>query len=179
MNMILLIRVFLLIAYITVSFPVALLFIGSPGLGSHAPKAILFSWGILPLEYASSSGVQPSVASVFVALVFLVFYLLCLFSLTTFCARSSRVAIAFSPLLMHIVGVAVALIIVTRNGWHGVDATPAFLATSYITAALLGGAYVLADWLLARKPNKGAAPNGGLAAPLDNSGVSQGPPSVS
>jgi hypothetical protein len=178
MNRTILIRSFLLIMYIVVSLQVALLYIRSDGRGSHAPKAILFSWGILPLEYALASEVQSRVASVF-ALVFPVFYLACFFSLTTFCARSSRVAIAFSPLLIHAVGVVLALFVATHNGWHGVDATPAFLTNSYIAAALLGGAYVLADWLLARKPNKDAAPNGALAAPLDNSGVNQGPPAVS
>jgi hypothetical protein len=164
-------RVFLLIVYVVLSIPVTLLFIRSDGQGSYAPLAILFSWGILPEEYNLASGAVGG-------LVVPVCYLLGLLSLTTVCAPSSRPTVSFSPLVMHILGVAMALFAVTQNGSHGVDVTPGFLLESYATAALVAGPYLLGDWLLARKPKTGASLDGGLETLVGNSGGPGGPSSL-
>ncbi len=140
-------RVFLLIVYVVLAIPVALLFIRSDGQGSHAPYAILFSWGVLPAECG--------LAGPFGALVLPVCYLVGLFALTTVCAPSSRFWVSVSPFVVHLVGVAPALFAVTRNGWHGVDVTPEFLTESYVTGAVLAALYLLGDWLLARRPTSG------------------------
>ena len=154
-----------------VSIQVALLFIRSDGQGSHAPFAILFSWGILPQHYAMALGLVPS--GLVVGLLLPVCYWVCLFSLTTFCARSSRPSISLSPLLIHTAGIMLALLAVTHNGWHGLDAAPGFLTKSYVAAGLLAGSYVLADWLLARKPTRGSARNGGPTQLLATSAATE------
>lgn len=145
------IRVPLLIVYVFLSIQVCLFFIRSDSQGSYAPLAILFSWGALPGEYHLVSApvgfwlIPPM-------------YFLCLFSLATVCGRSKRLTFSLMPFLIHGVGVVIALMGVTKNVDHATDVTPAFLRASYVTAALLAGAYLLGDWWLARKPNKGAAP---------------------
>jgi hypothetical protein len=136
------VRLVLLIVYVVFSWGVSLFFIRSDGFGSHAPAAILFSWGILPSEYGLVSKT---------VLIVPAFYLLSLFALATACARWHP-AFSFFPFLIHGVGIVLALLAVTRHTEHGADATPGFMRASYFIAALLAGAYLLFDGWMARSP---------------------------
>jgi hypothetical protein len=138
------VRLVLLIVYVVFSWGVSLFFIRSDGFGSHAPAAILFSWGILPSEYGL-------VSKTVGFLILPAFYLLSLFALATACARW-RPAFSFLPFVIHGVGIVLALLAVTRHAEHGADATPGFMRASYFVPALLAAAYLLFDGWMARRP---------------------------
>lgn len=137
-------RVFLLVVYVPLSFEVSLLFIRSDSLGSYAPPAILFSWGILPGQYGLISNLA-------VFWLVPIGYLVGLFGVMTVCGRSPLVPFSVVPFVIHGLGVALALTVVTQKFEHAGDVTPGFLRASYIVAVVLAATYLFSDWWLARK----------------------------
>ena len=137
-------------------------FFGAAGHGSYAPGAVMFGWGFMPWYLRLAPG---AVGFLLVPAV----YLLCFFTVVTIFGRS------LIPVGFHAVGVVIAVI----NVQHGHLAERGWLAASYIVASLVALGYLRCDQRLARRAQPVAPPNGGPAPRLGNSGVTEGPPSVS
>lgn len=126
----------LLVGYAFLSFNLGLFSIRSDGYGSKVPLAIAYSWGLLPWEYCLVSG---GVGFWLLPL----FYMVCLFTLTTTCARSSRLTVSLSSVAFHAIGVVIALM----NVEPGEPVTFGYLTAS----VLVTGAYLWFGWSMARR----------------------------